>query len=363
MSRVRKLCLLLLLFLSLAAGRDWLRLAWQAFNYPVAAAKAFGQSVTQTQFAYVAAGADGIQTINLADSKTRAAAAPVAPADRIDDLALADGLLFALDATPPGYLLVYSLADPRRPRLLEKPLPVEVGPFSGVSAAAGVVAVSGGTSRLSLRHYAADGRLGMQPVFADYGRGQPDIALRDDGRLAAISTHLYGPKFAVTVARIDPASLALTSLGQLELPGAGFTAGGFKPAHFPLVARWLGDRLYVAHGGGLDVVAASDHDTPRLLAHDDRAAPAMDLIVQGRQLFVLRAGAEPALLRYALDAPGRPQRLTVQRLPANAHPAALVVRDQQVFLIDQRNGWQPLATDALASSAATRKQPSHGDIR
>ena len=32
-------------------------------------------------------------------------------------LAVADGWLFALDATPPGHLRVYSLADPDRPSL------------------------------------------------------------------------------------------------------------------------------------------------------------------------------------------------------------------------------------------------------
>ena len=44
---------------------------------------------------------------------------------------------------------------------------------------------------------------------------------------------------------------ALRERGYLELPGAGFTAGGFRPANFPLQSGRNRHRRLVAAGGGL----------------------------------------------------------------------------------------------------------------
>ena len=178
MSRIRKLGLPFLAVLGLWLGRDWLRLGWQAWDYPSAAEHARGQLVIQGGNGYLAASADGIEVLDILGKRHATLLAVPKPADRSDDLAITDNLLFALDATPPGHLFVYSLADPLRPALVRAPVPVEVGPFSGVSAAAGIVAVSGGTSRLSLRSYDAHGQLGSQVAFADFGRGQPDVTPR-----------------------------------------------------------------------------------------------------------------------------------------------------------------------------------------
>src|ERR1044071_7541444 len=184
--------------LTVLLGRRWLALGWNAWHYPAATSSARTQVVLDGGRAYIAAGAEGIEIVDLATRARRALLPPDAPADRIDDLAIADGWLFALDATPAGHLMIYSLANPDRPSRTGNVVPVPVGPFSGVSAAAGVVIVSGGTSQLTLREYDHQGRFGKEVVTADFGRGQPDVALRADGRMAAISTHLYGPEFAIT---------------------------------------------------------------------------------------------------------------------------------------------------------------------
>lgn len=58
---------------------------------------------------FFAAGAEVIEAV---DTRTKALLQeePVmAPLDRIDGLAVADGFLFALDATPTGYLQVYRI--------------------------------------------------------------------------------------------------------------------------------------------------------------------------------------------------------------------------------------------------------------
>lgn len=326
-------------------GHRWLALGWNAWHYPVAAPSARAQAVVAGGHAYVAAGADGIEVIDLADEKSLGLVSPRAPADRIDDLAAADGWLFALDATPPGHLMIYSLADPERPSPAGAIVPVPVGPFSGVSAAAGLVIVSGGTSQLTLREYGGDGRFGTEVVTADFGRGQPDVALRPDGRMAAISTHLYGPEFAITFTAVRRRPLGLQTLGHLALKDAGFTAGGFKPAHFPLVAAWRGDRVYLADGGGLSVIDVSNPQRPRFLAHDRQPHPAMDVVVTGDDLDVLRAGSQPAVLRYRLKDSGIPTLIGSWDLPAGSRPAAIARNGDKALITLHEHGWQTVPSN------------------
>ncbi len=331
------------LALGLAAfGHRWLALGWNAWHYPVATATARTQIAIAGGNAYIAFGTDGIEVVDLATQKRRLLVAPQAPADRVDDLATVPGWLFALDATPPGHLTVYSLADPGRPSPAGGSVPVPVGPFSGVTAAAGVVIVSGGTSRLTLREYGPGGQLGANVVTADYGRGQPDVALRPDGRMAVISTHLYGPEFALTFVAIERQPLGLKVLSQLRVKDAGFTAGGFKPAHFPLVAAWRGDRVYFADGGGLGVVDLSDPTRPRLLARRHEARPAMDVAVSGDELDVVRAGSRPAVLRFHLDASGRPAPAGSWPLPAGSQPGSIAPAGSGLLVSLRERGWQLL---------------------
>ncbi len=340
MAFARKFWIPVLLILALLAGEDWLRLGWQAWNYPTADQHARGQLVLSGNYGYLAASADGLEVLDIIGNRPVARISTPSNVDRIDDIAISDGLLFALDATPPGFLMVYTLANPLQPKLVGKPLPMEVGPFSGVSAADGMVMVSGGTSRMNLRTYDDIGRLSAQTLFADFGRGQPDVSLHADGKLAAISTHLYGPKFAITLARIDRNPLRLQKFGQLELSDAGFTEGGFKPAHFPIVSAWRRNALYLAHGGGLDTVVADALSPPRFLAHDHSASPAMDVVTVGEKLYVLRAGNQPAILRYRLDASGLPTLEGQLPVSTSRHLASIAGLGPRLLLVNQQTGSQ-----------------------
>ncbi len=330
-------------------GHRWLALGWNAWDYPFAAPAARTQIAVNGGHAYVAAGAGGIEVVDLSTQERRTLVPPQAPADRIDDLAVADGWLFALDATPPGHLLIYSLSNPDLPLHSGEVLPVPVGPFSGVSAAAGVVAVSGGTSQLTLREYSRDGRLGTDVVTADFGRGQPDIALRPDGRMAAISTHLYGPEFAINFVEIRRRPPGLKRISQLELKEAGFTAGGFKPAHFPLVAAWRGDRVYLADGGGLGVIDVSNPRQPRLLARNQRSQPAIDVVVAGGEVDVLRAGSQPAVIRYRLDGSGLPMPAGIWNLPEGSRPAAIARNGKDLLITLHERGWRTAPPDEFSA--------------
>jgi hypothetical protein len=326
----------------------WLALGWSAWHYPTAAAAARTQIAVDHGRLYLAAGVDGIEVVDLTTRKRLSLVPPIAPADRIDDLAIADGLLFALDATPPGHLMTYSLAGPV-PSLAGAIEGVPVAPFSGVSAAAGVVAVSGGTSQLTLREYDREGRFGKNVITADFGRGQPDVAVRADGRIAAISTHLYGPEFAITFAAIRRQPLALREVGQLRSHDAGFTSGGFKPAHFPLVAMWRGDLLYLADGGGLEVIDVANPRRPRLLLRDRQPQPAMDVTVSGGELAVARAGAQPTIFRYRLNGSGLPKPAGSWRLPAASRPAALAFDGGNLLITQHARGWRFLPLTKLSS--------------
>lgn len=335
-------------------GHRWLLLGWSAARYPTAPPTGHTQSAIWNGRAYIAAGTAGIEVVPIGDTTATERIAPTLPMDRIDDLAVADGWLFALDATPPGHLQVYSLARPDRPTPLGNAAAVPVGPFSGVSAAAGRVAVSGGTSSLTLRRYDEQGHLEDRTATTDLGRGQPDLALRADGRFAAVSTHRFGPDFGLSFVALDGPAPDLT--GFVPMPAAGFTDGGFKPAHFPLVPTWRSNRVYAAHGGGLAVIDATRPAAPRLVGIDPESRPAIDAAICGDTLAVLRAGRRPALLRYRFaSGDDMPRRLDNTSFPADSEPAALACTTQAHLVTFRAGSWQWLpghAPAALTPSAA-----------
>lgn len=337
-------------------GHRWLLLGWNAARYPTAAPTQRTQAVLWNDRAYIAAGSDGIDVVLTGQSKAVARIAPAPPMDRIDDLAVADGWLFALDATPPGHLQVYSLTNPDQPIALGTAVAVPVGPFSGVSAAAGRVAVSGGTSSLTLRHYDNAGHLESQATTADLGRGQPDLALRPDGRLAAVSTHRFGPDFGMSFLALDGPAPHL--LGFVPLPAAGFTTGGYKPARFPLVPVWQTNRVYVAHGGGLAVIDAARPGIPGLVGIDPESRPAIDVAICDETLVVLRAGRKPALLRYRLISDtDMPRRVDIAALPDDSEPGALACSAHARLVTFRDGAWQWLPGNARASQPSPAVPP------
>jgi hypothetical protein len=287
--------------------------------------------------AWVARSALGIERIDLASGARALFAAP-SPADRIDDLAIADGLLFALDATPPGHLLVFRIAaDGALRRVAATEVPV--GPFSGVAAGAGHVIVSGGTSALTLRRYAADGALSA-PATADFGRGQPDVALVAGGKVALVSTHVQGPRFGLTVADLDAGSLRLHARGYVELPGAGFTDGGFHPANFPLQAAAAGDVVLVAHGGGLGVLDARPGLPPALLATIALPVRATAIAVDATAhlAFVVGAAPRPQLLTLDIATPRAPRLVARADLPTPGSPSAIALDATHLVVAQQGGG-------------------------
>lgn len=277
--------------------------------------------------AYVALGEAGL---GVYDPDARAMVrvlAPPAGAESVDDVALADGWLFALDAREPGHLASYGLADPRRPALASGPVVVPVEPFSGVAAAAGRVVVSGGTRRLTVRAYDRSGALGQAVATADLGRGQPDVLLAPDGGVAFVSTHfsLLRASYGITALGLAPPPESPEPLATLELPGAGFTAGAAKPASFALEAALAGNVLLVACGGGLSVVDVADPRRPRLLRTLSLPVRPVNVDAAGGLAAVVGSDPAPALILVDVRDPASPSIVRTVPLPPESAPTGVAL--------------------------------------
>ena len=134
---------------------------------------------------FVARGCDGIEAFDAAGGARLAHLEPQGESDSYDDVSFADGMVFALDADD-GYLSTFRFGGAFVPLTLDAS--VEVGPYSGVSARGSWVAVSGGTSELTLLSYGPDGSLTHSGSVAGH-RGHPDVALDPRGGSALVSTH------------------------------------------------------------------------------------------------------------------------------------------------------------------------------
>lgn len=326
---------LLLIGVFLSGACNWVSLAKNSLTYRTTQRGETGNLVAYGSLVYATVAEDGIAVVDATSGQTLATIAPP-PGESIDDLALAEDLLFALDARPPGHLSVYSLAEPTRPRLLAGSRDVPVGPFSGVSSAAGLCVVSGGTSQLTIWRYDAHGALAGPLATTDLGRGQPDVLVTARG-LLYVSTHYSGPYFGLDVARFDSGQGRIAKLAELPLDRAGFTAGGAKPANFPIESALLGDdTLLVASARGVDVFDVRTAEHPRLVSTIDVGGPAVNVDASGSVVAVTVGGEAPTLvfLDFA-TAPPRQRRID---LPVGTIPAGVALGAPRAAVAAGKNG-------------------------
>ena len=210
--------------------------------------------VIEGNLAYGARGGPGVVVMDLRSREFTNFNGPPG-AGRVDDVAIADGLLFVLDAQSGGNLSVYSLADPESPSLVSGPVSVPIAPFAGVSAGGGRVVVSGGTSLLTVRSYSSTGQLGGAVASIDLGIGQPDVLVSADGEQAFVSTDFSGffggAGFGISTIDLNTPPMAPTLVSRTGLVGSGFSAGSQAPANFPIESAVVDGLLVTAHGGGL----------------------------------------------------------------------------------------------------------------
>lgn len=319
-------------------GRPWVALAIGASSYPVTESGETANVLIEGGHAFATLADRGFAVIDVESGRRVAVVPPPAGTASVDDLATADGLLFVLDARPPGRLSVFSIADPLRPTLVAAPVPVDVGPFSGVSAAGGKVIVSGGTSLLSLRRYDARGALGPVLATLDAGRGQPDVLLGPDGIRAFVSTHRWGPYFSLTTVRVTGETLVRA--GALDLGTYGFTPGGAKPASFPLQSALDGDVLVVADAEGLRVVSVADLDRPRSLARIDPGLKAVDVDVRDHVAAVVGSDPQPRLVLIDIRTPASPRIVRTVALAGGSYPTGVAIGATRIAVASHRGGVQ-----------------------
>lgn len=281
----------------LVAGCNWISLAENALTYPTLERGEASNIVAADSLLYVAKGEEGLAIVDAQSGRSIGTIAPPAGSESIDDVAIDGPLLFILDARAPGHVSVFSLGDPKQPRLVSPPRGVPVGPFSGVSAAAGLCVVSGGTSRLQAFRYDGTGRLDGPTASTDLGRGQPDALVAADGRRVFVSTHFWGPYFGLDVLEYDSQRQAITTQAKLELDGAGFTKGGAKPANFPIVAASLGrDSLLVAFAKGIAVIDVRSVTQPIVRQVVNVGGSAVSVATSGSTAAVAVTAPNPSLV-------------------------------------------------------------------
>lgn len=321
----------------LLGGCTWVELAWHALSYPTTRPGESANVVVHGEWAYVTKGPAGIEVVHLGRREpTRVV--PVQGGESADDLAVADGLLFVLDARPPGHLTVYTLEDPSAPSLRNPPVPVEVGPFSGVSAAGGRVIVSGGTGRLAMRGYDRAGLLGSEIVTADFGRGQPDVVLAADGRAAYVSTHDWGPYFQLAVAMLASEPLQVIRQSALPLDTYGFTPGGAKPANFPIEGAADGSILYLAFAAGLGVLDVADPSMPKLLGLLKLGVEPVNVDVHDGVAALVGSSPSPLLVLVDVREPSHPRILQSITLPEDSLATGVAVASSHVVVAAHGRG-------------------------
>jgi hypothetical protein len=323
-----------MLVAAVASGCNWVSLAVNAASYESLGAGDAGNVVVRDSVGFVSLGDSGIAIVGAESGRRLHILASPAGLESVDDIAVDGSFLFALDARPPGALAVFSLNDALHPSFLSARA-VAVGPFSGVSANKGHVAVSGGTSELSLMAVDSRGALGVSEHF-DLGRGQPDVLLH--GATLFVSAHYWGPYFGLDVVHRDSATRTMRRIARVELAGAGFTAGGAKPANFPLEAALFDSTtLLVAHRRGVAVINVRSHADARLIQVLDVGGPAVNVDARDSLAAVAVGGNAPAvvLIRFEPAAARVVRRVT---LPPGTKPAGIALSRRSVLVAARGQG-------------------------
>ncbi len=316
----------LLVLLLLVTGCSWISLGLNALIYRTTESGETNNVLIRGNTAFYTLGEKGMGILDLAAKRTVRIIAPPTGSESIDDLALGENFLFALDARPPGHLFVYSLTDDENPALIGNPIGVPVAPFSGVSAAAGSLIVSGGTSELTAFHYDKQGRLSITGTL-DLGRGQPDVTLSPDGRRAFVSTHYSGPDFGITM--VDLTGAAPKQITTFAVRDAGFTSGGAKPANFPIELAVTGKSLFIAHQAGLGISTLEDPAQVRVLPLGVRA---VNVDVWNGTAAVVGSSPRPVLVIVDVRNPETPSVIRTENLPPGSYPTGVAINERYIII-------------------------------
>lgn len=322
--------------------------------------------VVANDVAFAAAGDQGLLVIDLESAEVVERISPPETSDSIDDVAIAADLLFAIDGVRPGSLSVFSIEDPLQPTLVSGPVPVDVGPFAGVSAANGRVIVSGGTGQLSVLNFDDNGVLSEEISRIDLGVGQPDVLIANDGNTAFVSTDFAGrfdnETFGVTLIDVPNASSPISILDRAGIVGAGFSPGVDSPANFPIEAAQQGDTLFVASGRGISVFDVSNPEVLRPLTEVSLDTNPVNVDVVGDRLFVVGNSPAPTLTIIDFTDLDSPIVESID-LPSNGEPLGVAATDEHIVIADANLGVLVASNPDFDSSTENdANPPSAADI-
>jgi hypothetical protein len=162
-----------------------------------------------------------------------------------------------------------------------------------------------------------------------------------------VSTHFRGPHFGLTTLQIGRGSTALVTGGKVDLDTYGFTAGGAKPANFPIEAALAGNVLLVAHARGLAIISVGVMKQPRLLSVLRLEVKAVSVDVDGSMVAVVGSSPRPLLVLVDVANPSAPVVKRSVPLPEGSYATSVAVGPAHVvvaahkrgLLIFQRQGW------------------------
>ena len=204
------------------------------------------------------------------------------------------GLLF----TQSGNLLTtYDLNDPMAPEVLDT-LSTNFSAFSGISAANGLLVISGGAGGSNTEVYSYTDADESILLFAsgipeiDDTTGNPDVHLAPaPGGANAYYSQDIGQvaNWAIQIAEINSSSGQVLSVSEdiVLTPGAFSFNPAFSPANFPVESEFLDGRLYVAHfaAQGIEVIDLADGNA--LLPVIDLPFEPTNIATDGELLFVV----------------------------------------------------------------------------
>lgn len=295
-------------------------------------------------YAYTANGELGLDIIDLNNLRTVHRMLPQREMHSIDAMSIDGNLLFLIDARGEDYLAVYDVSNPVNPQLIDGPIGVNGGPFTGVSAAGGNVVVSGGTTHLNYFKYTSGGKLSNSEAIFGRDRGHPDVLLSNDGQVAYLSTDFNGlvddAEYGVVTVALGDLATSPVLLSEIGIPGSGFTEGTTQPSGFPIKTAILSDDvLLVAHGVGLSII---DLVQGRILASMrtvDIGIAATNLAIYQSIAYVVGNSPSPTLVKVDLSDIANPS--VIETVPLNTSggiPTSVAVTDQLVLIAANEGG-------------------------
>lgn len=145
-------------------------------------------------------------------------------------------------------------------------------------------------------------------------------------------THFGGPNFGLTTVHVTSAPLSVIKGGTMDLETIGFTAGGAKPANFPIETALTGDVLLVAYVRGLALVDVSDLDRPRMLSEIRLDVKPVNVDVRDGIAAVVGSSPKPLLSFIDVKNPMAPHVIRSVQLPEGSYATGVAIATTHVVV-------------------------------